>query len=103
MDITAAAGTDLYIDETVTNTDGTVRDITGATGTLRVLDSPTGVQVFSQPATITNGPGGLLTYQLPASTTANFVGQFHVLWWEALLTESNGTQSRLDYGKLTLS
>jgi hypothetical protein len=102
MDISSVPGTDLYIDETVTNQDGTVRDITGASGVIRVATGPNGSAIVSEPAVLTDPTNGQLTYHLPAADTAAYVGEFHVFFFELVLTESDGTVSRLEGGKLTL-
>lgn len=104
MDISAAAGGDLSLDSVVTNSDGTVRDITGSSGEFPIYDSPNAtVQVADGIATVTDGPAGKITYSLAADQTTGFTDTTHVLYFETWLTEAFGTRSRLDSGRLTLT
>jgi hypothetical protein len=103
MDVTIAPGADLFLDTVVTNPDGTVRDVSGATGSFPIYDQPYGLQVLAGDMSITDGAAGQVSFTLDSADTADYAGEFHVWFGELWLSETNGVDSRLDTVKLTLS
>lgn len=99
--VTMRAGETLTIDSQVTNSDGSPRDITGASVAFSVWDSPAfGTLEAIGTGVVTNGPGGALTAYLLDTATDSYMGQRHVFYYKIVLSESNGTETVIEDGKL---
>jgi hypothetical protein len=101
--MTMRAGETLTIDSQVTNSDTTPRDISGASVAFSVWDSPA-MQVLEVVGTgvVTNGPAGTITAYLLDTVTDSYMGQRHVFYYKIALTETNGTETVIEDGKLIL-
>lgn len=97
-----AAGTSMYRDLTVYNDTAhtSPRDLTGATISFEVLDSPDGDLVYEGQASITTAADGTAAVGI-ASTQTNGAS-FSVLYGETTLTEADGTVSVVDSFKLVI-
>ena len=49
--------------------------------------------------TLDDAPNGKVSFELPSESTAPYVGEFHVWYFELWLHETNGIDTRLDSGK----
>lgn len=106
QDLTLTRGDSLPLAVKVTNTDGSVRDITGATITVTVkhgygdLDS---AAVFQSTGSPTNPTQGQSVATIPGSATELLAPNLSVLVYDVEVTESNGAVTTIQTGKLTVT
>jgi len=101
-DVATAPSEDLTLHKPVVDDQGNPVDVSAATGEFPAYDAPLSRSVvLSGTMTVSDGPGGLVTFTLPGSATEPFVGEYHVLYYELWLI-NGGARTRLDHGKLTL-
>lgn len=89
------------LDIVVTNDDGSVRNITGATATFIIYDEPRGNAVMTGSAAVTDGTAGEVTATL--SSSQNTYTAYAVLWAVVTLTETDLTKTVIFSDKLVVS
>ena len=91
-------GADYEIQITCTDANGDVYDLTGATCTAEVRETPTGTATAFTSSIDTDT--GIITLSLTAVQTAAFT--YFSGEWDAFLTESDGTDSKLFKGSVQI-
>lgn len=100
---TVFAGEDVSIPITITDNDGAVVDITGASARFIVKRRPSSatpvLDSAASPATataaVTTPASGLVTVSLADSDTGSLVGTY---WWELKLTDASNNETVAAYG-----
>lgn len=102
MDVTVARNNSLLLNVTVTNADGSVRNITGGNLTFEVYDAPDRTtHKITGTATVVSGVAGTATAYLD-DTDTDF-NEYHVFYYIITLTELDNTVTDVQDGKLIIT